>query len=126
MQFVIHYFLHLVFPLFIAKLFFKTNWQRAYIIMLLSMVIDLDHLLANPLLQVNRCSICYHPLHSSYAIIVYLALLFFKGDSRILGVALLMHIATDFIDCIFIYNLYESYFIDEAVLTLFNHCTYFF
>ncbi len=121
MQYIVHYFLHLVLPYFIARLFFKSNWQRAYGLMLLTMLIDLDHLLASPVMQVNRCSICYHPLHSVYAMVVYGILLFFKGDWRILGIGFMMHMATDFIDCIFIYSNFPSYSINGNILKLFHY-----
>jgi hypothetical protein len=120
MQFIIHYSLHFLLPLLIARQFFQSYWQRAYVIMLLTMLVDLDHLLSMPILMVNRCSICFHPLHSTFAISIYLILLFYKGSLRILGIGLLLHMLTDFIDCIFIYKLYETYSIDESMLTLFH------
>ena len=39
----------------------RTEWKKAYIIMLLTMLVDLDHLLANPIFDPNRCSINFHP-----------------------------------------------------------------
>tara|TARA_B110001454_G_scaffold217013_1_gene241385 strand:+ start:990 stop:1307 length:318 start_codon:yes stop_codon:yes gene_type:complete len=98
MQAIIHYFLHIVAPLIFAYLFFKSNWKKVYLVFLLSMLIDLDHLLANPIFDPNRCSINFHPLHSFYAIILYVALLFPK-KTRIIAIALLFHIITDWIDC---------------------------
>lgn len=62
------------------------------------MVIDIDHLLADPVFHPNRCSIGFHPLHSYYAIAGYIGLLFWK-KTRIIGLALLWHIFTDQIDC---------------------------
>ncbi|MFB0903625.1 MAG: DUF6122 family protein [Nonlabens sp.] len=100
MQTFIHYFLHLGFPLLIALIFFRKNWKMAYFLFLTTMLIDLDHLLASPVFEMNRCSINYHPLHSYYAILVYLLLLFFPKPIRIIGMGLLFHILTDFIDCL--------------------------
>lgn len=57
MQAVVHYFLHLVFPVFIALLFYKHRWQRVYLMMLATIAIDLDHLLASPIFDACRCSI---------------------------------------------------------------------
>ena len=36
-----------------------------------TMLVDVDHLLANPIFDANRCSINFHPLHTYYAIGVY-------------------------------------------------------
>ncbi len=96
---IIHYGFHFIIPIGIAYLFFPKQWKRAYIIFILAMLIDLDHLLATPIFDPNRCSIGYHPLHHYYAIIGYLILLIFK-KTRIIGFALLWHILTDQIDCL--------------------------
>lgn len=60
----LHYFLHLGLPLLIAWVFFRKNWKQAYLILLATMLVDLDHLLAEPIFQADRCSIGFHPLHS--------------------------------------------------------------
>lgn len=99
-QTLIHYSLHLGFPLLIALVFFRGTWKRAYLIFLLTMLVDLDHLLANPIFQADRCSINFHPLHTFYAMLGYAVLLFFRGTYRIVGVGLLFHMLTDFIDCL--------------------------
>lgn len=100
MQQVIHYFLHLVFPGIVAYLFFKKTWRKTYIIFLLTMLVDIDHLLASPIFDPCRCSIGFHPLHSYVAIAIYFLMLFHKKLS-IIGLGLLMHMATDLIDCYF-------------------------
>lgn len=94
----VHYGLHFIFPLLIALLFYKKQWKTAYIIFVLTMLIDLDHLLATPIFEPNRCSINFHPLHSYYAIAVYVGFLFFP-KTRILGLGLLVHILADSVDC---------------------------
>jgi len=101
MQQFIHYFLHFAFPALIAYFFFRKYWKKAYLIMLLTMVIDLDHLLANPIFDPCRCSIGFHPLHSYIAIIIYFVFLL-PNKTRVIAVGLLLHMATDFIDCLFI------------------------
>jgi len=101
MQQLIHYFLHFGFPLVIAFFWDKEKWLQSYIILLLTMLIDLDHLLANPIFDPNRCSIGFHPLHSYLAIGVYFMLLFFK-KTRLIAIGLLLHMLTDGIDCLFI------------------------
>mgnify|MGYP003645413096 CR=1 FL=1 len=75
MQTLIHYFLHFGFPLFIAIAFFRQEWKKAYLILLATMLVDIDHLVANPIFQANRCSINFHPLHTYYAMLVYFVLL---------------------------------------------------
>lgn len=66
--------------------------------MLLGFLIDVDHLLATPIFSPNRCSINFHPLHSYYAIAVYVLLLVPK-KTRIIGIGLVIHIIADTIDC---------------------------
>ena len=101
LRFVLHYGLHIVFPGIIAYVFFRRYWKWAWLLMILTMLIDLDHLLATPIFDLNRCSINYHPLHTYYAGILYLILLFFT-KTRIIGIGLVFHIITDAIDCLFI------------------------
>ncbi|WP_282079342.1 DUF6122 family protein [Aquimarina algiphila] len=95
---ILHYSLHFIVPLIIALLFFPKQWKKVYLIFLGSMLIDLDHLLANPIFDPNRCSVGFHPLHSYYAITVYCISLFFTR-TRIIGLALIWHIITDQLDC---------------------------
>ncbi len=99
MQQGLHYFLHLIFPAFIAYLIFKSNWKRAYLIMLATMLVDLDHLLALPVFDPCRCSIGFHPLHSIPAIMIYFLLLL-PAKTRIIAIGLLLHMLTDGIDCL--------------------------
>ena len=68
--------------------------------MILTMIVDLDHLLADPIYQVDRCSINFHPLHSYYAISVYLVMAFLQRPLNIIGIGLLLHMLTDFTDCL--------------------------
>ncbi len=100
LQFIIHYSLHLLVPGLIAWVFFKDQWKKAWLIMLATMLVDVDHLFASPIYSPNRCSINFHILHSYYAIAVYLLLLYFK-KFRIVAIGLLFHMLTDFIDCLF-------------------------
>lgn len=104
MQTFIHYFLHLVFPIVIAYGFFRKDWKRVYMIFLATMLVDLDHLVAHPIYQANRCSINFHPLHTYYAMIVFSLLLFLRKPFNIIGIGLLFHMLTDFIDCVMIYS----------------------
>ncbi|TXE05798.1 hypothetical protein ES711_14615 [Gelidibacter salicanalis] len=98
LQSLIHYGIHFGGPLLVAFLFFKAHWKRAFLIMIATMIIDLDHLLAVPLFDPGRCSINFHPLHTYYAMVVYLAFLFFK-KTRIIGIGLVIHMIADATDC---------------------------
>lgn len=95
-----HYGCHFFLPLFIALAWYKSNWKFVYFIMLLGILIDLDHLLTDPIFDPNRCSINFHPLHTYYAMVVYIALLLIK-KTRLLGIGLIIHIVADFVDCSF-------------------------
>lgn len=98
MQSFIHYFLHLGFPLIIAFIFFPKNVWRTYAIFLLTMLVDADHLLATPVYDACRCSIGFHPLHSYWAIGIYVLLLI-PAKTRVIAIGLLMHMIADGIDC---------------------------
>ena len=63
-----------------------------------TMLVDLDHLLANPIYDPNRCSIGFHPLHTTFPVIVYMFLTLF-GKTRLVGLGLVIHMALDYIDC---------------------------
>lgn len=120
MQTFIHYFLHLGFPLFIAIIFFKKDRKKVYLIFLLTMFVDLDHLLANPIFQADRCSIGFHPLHTYYAITAYFILLFFRKPFNIIGIGLLFHMFTDFIDCMIMFNKCNECFATSPAYELLN------
>ena len=98
LQPVIHYGIHFMLPLVVAYLFFRSDWKKAYLIMIATMLIDLDHLLATPLFDPDRCSINFHPPHTYYAMVIYVGFLFFK-KTRILGIGLLIHMLADATDC---------------------------
>ena len=95
----LHIALHLLAPGLIAILFFKNRWRRAWLVMILTMAVDLDHLLASPIYDSNRCSIDFQPLHSYRAILLYLILTAFP-KSRIIGLGLLLHMGIDLTDCL--------------------------
>gem|GEM_PF-2959833 len=72
LQFIVHYSFHFVFPLLLAFVFFKNRPWRTYFILIATMLVDLDHLWANPVFDSCRCSIGFHPLHSYWAIGIYI------------------------------------------------------
>ncbi len=98
LQTIVHYGCHILIPLSVALIWYKTSWKWAFLIMFSGMWIDLDHLLANPVFDPDRCSINFHPLHSYYAIAFYLILLLPK-KTRLFGLGLVIHIIADTIDC---------------------------
>ena len=102
LQPVVHYGLHFLAPGLIAWLFFRDRWKQAWLIMVATMLVDLDHLFAWPEVFVpNRCGIGFHPLHSYWAIGVYAVGCFVPHPIvRTAAVGLLFHMATDFQDCL--------------------------
>jgi len=97
---IIHYSMHFLLPAAIAYLYSPKHWLKNYLILLATMLVDLDHLLADPMFDANRCSIGFHPLHDYWAISLYLVLLLAQ-KTRIIGIGLLLHMFTDYLDCYF-------------------------
>ena len=95
---MLHLSLHLVVPLVVVGLFFKKDWKIAYFLMLFTMLVDLDHLLANPIYDPNRCSIGFHPLHQPWFIAFYLILSLYP-KTKFIGIGLVIHMVLDAIDC---------------------------
>ena len=93
-----HLALHFIAPLLVAFLFFKENLKLSYLAMMLTMLVDLDHLLASPIYDANRCSIGFHPLHQYWFIGIYLVMSFFS-KTRLIGVGLIIHMSLDALDC---------------------------
>ncbi len=69
-----------------------------FLIMIATMMVDMDHLLASPIYAPNRCSIGFHPLHEFLPIIFYGGLCFLK-QTRFVGIGLSVHMLLDSIDC---------------------------
>lgn len=93
-----HLFLHFLVPLVIAWVFFRDDWQKALLIMMLTMLVDVDHLLATPIYDPLRCSIGFHPLHQLPLVFAYIAMCF-VNPIRLIGIGLVIHMALDSIDC---------------------------
>ena len=96
----IHLLLHFLVPALVAGVFFRRDWKISYLIMIATMLVDLDHLLANPIYDPQRCSIGFHPLHTFWAIAIYLVLCYPK-KTRYIGIGLMIHMVLDSIDCQF-------------------------
>ena len=113
---MIHILFHLLIPLLVALLFYKDSWVRATLLMLAGMLIDLDHLLASPIYDPERCSIGFHPLHTEPFILLYILMFclpliiqrFLTGETyatylqsiTLIGLGLVIHIILDKIDCL--------------------------
>lgn len=106
LQSLTHYFLHFIFIGAIAYWYDKKNWKRNWLILLATMLVDVDHVFADPLFDPDRCGIGLHPLHSEYAIAVYiLGVVFIKHyTTRLIFIGLLFHMITDLLDCMWMFS----------------------
>lgn len=95
----LHLVLHVLVPLGIAFAAYRDHWRRAWLVMLATMIVDVDHLLADPIYDPVRCSIGYHPLHTAPAIAVYVAFLI-PARTRLPALGLVAHMALDGLDCL--------------------------
>ena len=103
MRATLHILLHFLVPGLLAPGLSKwlkpvRSWQYYWYLMSATVVIDLDHLLAQPIYDSNRCSLGSHPLHTVWAAAAYVGLLYSK-KTRIIALGLLIHLALDGIDC---------------------------
>lgn len=113
---MIHIVLHFILPLLVAFAFYRSRWGNAALIMIATMLVDADHLLATPIYDPARCSIGFHPLHTIPAILIYAVMfalplvLSRKAEDHslhptarvlhLIGLGLLIHMALDWIDCL--------------------------
>ena len=93
-----HIALHFAVPAILVGLFFRKSWKVPYLIMVATMLVDIDHLAANPIYDPNRCSIGFHPLHTLWFVVFYIALCFVP-KAKLVGVGLSVHMALDAMDC---------------------------
>lgn len=96
---MIHIALHFLVPLGVSLGFFRQQWIKAYLLMMSTMLIDIDHLLADPIYDPMRCSIGFHPLHTWFPITLYILALL-HPRTRLLGIGLCIHIVLDGLDCL--------------------------
>ncbi|WP_088342116.1 DUF6122 family protein [Robiginitalea sediminis] len=99
LRFSVHYGIHFLLPVAVAFLLFRKQPWRAVVWMWAGMLIDLDHLLADPVFDPSRCSLGFHPLHSYWMVPAYAALALWP-KTRVLGLGLLIHIMADGADCL--------------------------
>jgi hypothetical protein len=113
---MIHIALHFVVPLLVAAVFYRKIFKRAFLTLIGTMLVDVDHVLADPIYDPARCSIGFHPLHTEMAILVYVVCFALPMVRRsettdlprekalewlhLIGLGLLVHMVLDGIDCI--------------------------
>lgn len=111
-----HIVLHFLAPWLIAVGFYRERWRSVTAVLWATMLVDLDHLLADPIYDPDRCSLGFHPLHTAPAIGVYavlFALPLLTGRKinagqgpkglrivHLVGLGLLVHMALDGVDCL--------------------------
>lgn len=101
LQPLIHYGGHFLVPFALGWLIWRDKWKLAGLVILSTMLIDFDHLLTDPIFDPDRCSIGFHPLHTGWAAIGYVALLLVrKWWVRAIGLGCLLHLAVDGADCV--------------------------
>jgi len=122
MQTLVHYSLHFLAIGLIAYLYDKKNWKRNWLILIATMLVDLDHLWADPIFAPNRCSIGFHLLHSEVAIVTYiLGIIFTKNKIlRLIFIGLLFHMITDFIDCLWTFSKCHECYVNSEVFKWFK------
>lgn len=96
----LHYGGHFAAPFAIAALIWRADWRRAGLVMVAANLIDVDHVLADPIFDPDRCSFGFHVLHGWEAALLYVAMLVIpKWWARAFGLGALWHLAVDFGDC---------------------------
>jgi hypothetical protein len=99
LSFAIHIILHMAVPVLVAALFYRDQFRYASLVMLAGWLIDVDHLLASPIIDPDRCSVGFHLLHQ-YWIVPFYAILALIPKTRLIGLGLMIHIVLDWIDCL--------------------------
>ncbi len=96
---MLHIALHFVVPWLIAYRADPLRWKKPWLLMVSTMLVDLDHLWATPVYDSERCSIDFHFLHQWWLFPMYFLLAVYP-KSRWLGLGLLVHMLLDGIDCL--------------------------
>ena len=97
-QAILHLGLHAVVPGAVAVAVYRRAWAKNYLIMLATMAIDVDHLLGDPIYDPTRCSMGFHPLHTTFPVLLYVAALL-HPKTRVVGMGLCIHMLLDGVDC---------------------------
>ncbi|MFN2100798.1 DUF6122 family protein [Altererythrobacter sp. MF3-039] len=98
---ILHYGGHFLVPFVFAAILWRDDWKQAGLVMFAANLIDLDHLLAEPIFDPDRCSIGFHLLHGWEAALAYVLLLAIpRWWTRAFGLGALWHLAVDYGDCL--------------------------
>ena len=101
LQALLHYGGHWLAPFAIGWLLWREYGWRAGLVIASANAIDLDHLLADPIFDPERCSIGFHLLHGWEAALAYLAMLLIpRWWVRAFALGALWHLAVDYGDCV--------------------------
>lgn len=100
---IVHYGMHFAVPFLLALIIFKKKKRlKASLTMIATMLVDLDHLLADPIFDPNRMSLGFHLLHSYYLIPLYVIMCFLPYKKmhlpwwlQAIGIGLTFHMITD-------------------------------
>ena len=95
----LHLVLHAAVPAVVAVVFYRDRFLVSWLKLMSTMIVDLDHLLADPVYDPGRCSIGFHPLHA-YPVIGVYALATLWPRVRIFAVGLVIHMLLDGVDCV--------------------------
>lgn len=95
----LHLGLHFLVPATVAAIFFHDRLLQSWTIMCATILVDVDHLFADPVYDPSRCSIGFHPLHRYPPIVAY-ALATAWPRLRLTAIGLLIHMALDGVDCV--------------------------
>jgi hypothetical protein len=96
---IVHMLLHFAVPAAVAGIAWRDRFWQTWLLLVATMLVDVDHLLANPLYDPTRCSIGFHPLHQSPAIAIYVLAAAWP-KTRVIGIGLLIHMFLDGVDCV--------------------------
>ena len=95
---VVHLLLHIAVPAAVARVAWRERFLKTWLVLVATMIVDVDHLLADPVYDPTRCSIGFHPLHQPAAIALYVLAAAWPR-TRVVGIGLLIHMLLDGIDC---------------------------
>ncbi|MFZ0489037.1 MAG: DUF6122 family protein [Salegentibacter sp.] len=125
LQPALHYFLHLIAIGGIAYIYDRKHWKRNWLILLATMLVDVDHLFATPIFDPHRCGIGFHPLHSEIAIALYFfgILLSRRSVLQLIFIGLFFHMLTDFIDCMWTFSACHECYLSSELHELFQKIT---
>jgi len=122
LQTLVHYSLHFLAIGAIAYWYDKKQWKRNWLILVSTMLVDVDHVFATPLFDPNRCGIGYHPLHSEIPILIYFLGVFLIKNKilKLIFIGLLFHMITDFIDCLWMFSDCSDCYLHSKIFNWFN------